>query len=114
MYTDNIVMLNAVTANTTSLAYDITRRGFVTIQFFSTGSGLFTVDESNDGINWITSVGMIDAQGSSAVTLVTSKTATGGVTGSTGVIVPPGFRFIRVNCVAGGGASTAILQTVSN
>jgi hypothetical protein len=59
-YTENIVALNAVTAtvaNTATGIWDVSKRQLKSIQFtassITTRSGVFGVEVSNDGVNWI-------------------------------------------------------------
>ena len=109
VYTDNITVLSAVGSTTTSSAYDISKRQQVTLEFIATGTTTFTVDVSNDGTNWITSVAFLDAKATAVGTYVTSKVVT--VAANEGAIITPGFRFIRVVAATNGGTATAILQT---
>lgn len=59
-FTDNFVVLSAVTAsvaNTAALAYDCSKRQLHSIQFvasaITSGNGAFGVEVSNDGTNWV-------------------------------------------------------------
>ncbi len=59
-YTDNKTLLDAVTvdvANTAATPYDVSKRQLKSIQFtcsgHTSGSGVFGVEVSNDGVNWI-------------------------------------------------------------
>ncbi len=59
-WTDNIKALDAVTtsvANTAALPYDSSKRQLKSIQFtcsgHTSGNGVFGVEVSNDGTNWI-------------------------------------------------------------
>ena len=107
-YTDNIKVLDAVGATTTSSAYDISKRQQVTLQFITAGgTSVFSVDVSNDGTNWITSVAFLDAKQTAVGTFVTSKSV---ASGTEGAVITPGFRFIRVVATWTSGTATAILQ----
>lgn len=112
-FTDNVVMINAVTANTTSDGYDISKRSQIAIQFLAanitTGHAVFTVDVSNDGVNWITGVAFQDVTATTSSTWVTSKTLSSN--GSAGVYVKAGWKLIRVNCtVTSDGSYSAIME----
>jgi hypothetical protein len=59
-YTDNINILNAVTAtvaNTAAPMWDVSKRQLKSIQFSAAAinnrSGVFGVEVSNDGVNWV-------------------------------------------------------------
>lgn len=108
-YTNNITILDAAGATTTSSAYDISLRQFITVQFSATETTTFTIDVSNDGTNWITGVAFLDAKATASTTYVVSKVVT--VAANEGAIVTPGFRFIRVVATTNGGTATAVLQT---
>lgn len=108
-YTDNVLLIDAVGKTTTSSAYDISKRQQVTVEFFTTGTGVFTIDVSNDNTNWITGVAFLDAKATAVGTFVTSKTVTSAA--AEGAIVTPGFRYLRVAVTAQGGNSSAVLQT---
>lgn len=99
-YTDNITMLNAVTATTTSTAYDLSKRQQITATFtaasITSGNGVFTIDASNDGTNWVTGISFRDSKATAVSTWVTSKTIS--ANGSEGAIIQPGFRYYRVVC----------------
>lgn len=107
-YTDNIKIIDAVAATTTSSGYDISKRQLVTLEFISSGTCTFTVDVSNDGSNWITGVAFLDSKATAVGTYVTSKVVT--VAANEGAIITPGFKFIRVVATPNGGNATAILQ----
>lgn len=56
-YTSLETLLDAVTADTTGDGFDVSQRSAKSIQFIaasiSSGNGVFTVDVSNDGTNWV-------------------------------------------------------------
>jgi hypothetical protein len=107
-YTDNIKVLDAVGATTTSSAYDISKRQLVTVQFVTAGgTSAFSIDVSNDGTNWITGIGFYDAATAGVPTAVLTKSV---ASTTAAAIVPPGFRFIRVVATWTSGTASAILQ----
>lgn len=99
-YTNNIVALDAVVVTTTSGAHDLSLRSQITAVFtaadITSGNGVFTVDASNDGTNWVTSIAMRDATATASTTWVTSKTLN--ANSSAAVQIPAGFRLYRVVC----------------
>jgi hypothetical protein len=108
-------MLNAVTITTTSSLYDVSMREQVGLVFtcanHTSGNGVFSVDASNDGTNWVTGIAFVDATSTSSTTYVTSKTLSSNT--SAGVYLPfyP-FRYIRVVCtVTTDGSYTAVMET---
>ena len=114
-FTDNVTLLDAVTATTTSATFDISKRSRVGIVLLAasitSGSGIFTVDLSNDGTNWIQMAAMQDAQATASTTWVTSKTLNANTTA--GLLLPRnGWKAIRINVVrATDGAYTAIMES---
>lgn len=112
-YSDNIVLLNAVSTSTVSDAYDISKRQQVTMQFIASditsGNGVFTLDVSNDGSNWVTGIAFLDAKQTAVSTFVVSKTLSSDI--SEGAIVIPGWKFIRASVLATtDGSYSAIMQ----
>ncbi len=120
-YTDSVDLLtglspsasSGVSVNTIGGAFDVSKRQLITIQFvcsaYTSGDAMFTIDVSNDGTNWITSVAFLDISSTTPTTLVVSKALTSKT--STGTIVQPGWRYIRVNvAVAGTGTYSAFMQ----
>lgn len=97
-YTDNITALSAVTVDTTSSAYDFSKRqqitATITAASISSGNGIFSFDVSNDATNWVTGIAVKNAVTTAQATLVTSVTLSSNT--SVGVIIPAGFRFYRV------------------
>lgn len=112
-FTTNVPAINAVTTTTTSDGFDVSQRQQITVQFIAasitTGNGVFSIDASNDGTNWITGISFQDALATASTTWITSKTLT---TNSTaGVYVKAGWRFIRIKCVVtSDGTYTGIIQ----
>lgn len=107
-FTDNITVLNAVGATTTSDKYDISKRQQVTCQFISAGgTSVFTIDVSNDGTNWVTGVAFLDAAATAVGTYVTSKSV---ASTTAGAIITPGFRYIRVVATWTSGTATAVIE----
>ena len=112
-FTDNSPLLNSVTATTTSVGFDVSKRQQVTLQFvasgITSGNGVFSVDASNDGTNWITGIAFQDATATASNTLVTSKTLSSNTTA--GAYVEPGWRYIRAKCtVTTDGTYSAIIE----
>jgi hypothetical protein len=104
---------SGVSANTVGGAYDISKRQLITIQFvctaYTSGDAMFTIDVSNDGTNWINSIAFVDATSVTPTTPIVSKAITSKT--STGVIVQPGWRYIRANvAVAGVGTYSAFME----
>ncbi len=108
-YTNNIDMLTGaspaegsvgVTITTTSQAYDVSLRSQISVQFrcanHTSGNGAFSIDASNDGTNWVTSIAVQDATATASATFITSVTLS--ANGSHGIYVPKGWRFIRAVC----------------
>lgn len=96
-------LLSAVTSTTTSSSFEIGEADKISLQFIasaiSAGNGVFTVDVSNDGDNWIaynrmnSNVTDTNAQTDTRVASVTLSSNTNAI-----VTFPIGdaFRFIRV------------------
>lgn len=121
-YTDSINVLNAVTAdvaNTAAPAYDCSKRQLKSIQFtcsgHTSGNGVFGVEVSNDGVNWVVynrlipNVAGTNAQTDAHVVAPTLSTNTSSI-----YFFPTSdvFRFIRVFVdVTTDGVYTASLQT---
>lgn len=100
------VLLNAVTATTTSRGIGVDNASNVSIQFQATGitsgNGVFTIDVSNDeGANWVTynrlnsNVTNTNAQMDTRVASLTLN-----ISGGSMVFIPAGdtFGLIRVKC----------------
>ncbi len=94
----------AWTTSTTSSGFGGNVFGKASLQFTaastSSGNGVFTVDASNDGTNWVaynrltTNVTNTNAQTDTRVASVTLNSNTSSI-----VILPDPFAFYRVNCV---------------
>lgn len=86
-----------VTADTTGVAFDVSKRQQIVVQFVcanhSSGNGVFTIDGSNDGSTWTTGLALEDLTSTTPATRVTSVTLN--ANGAKAVSVPPGWRFIR-------------------
>ena len=100
-FSTNVKMLDAVTVDTTSQAFDVSKRQQITIQFLcanhSSGNGVFTVDATNDDVanaNWITGISFQDSKATTVGTWVVSSTLS--ANGSNGIYIPGGWRYIRV------------------
>ncbi|MES2006911.1 MAG: hypothetical protein V4436_02250 [Patescibacteria group bacterium] len=115
-YTTNVRMLDAVTVDTTSQAFDVSKRQQITIQLIcanhTSGNGVFTVDATNDDVannNWVTGISFRDAKATASTTWVVSETLS--ANGNAGIYVPGGWRFIRVVLdVTTDGTYTAIME----
>lgn len=119
-FSSNQIVLDAVVATTTSLAQDVSMRISRSIQFIASsitsGNGVFTVDVSNDGTNWVpynrltTNVTNTNAQTDARVASVTLSSNTSAI-----VFFPVGdyFRYLRVTVTrTTDGAYSAILQSI--
>lgn len=94
-------LLNAVTATTTSLGMPVIFSGRGSVQFvagsITSGNGVFTVDVSNDGVNWIaynrltTNVANTNAQFDTRVASVTLSSNTSAI-----VFIPDPVVYFRV------------------
>jgi hypothetical protein len=108
-FTDNITVIDAVAATTTSAAYDVSKREQITLHFITAGgTSVFSVDASNDGTNWVTGIAFKDATQTTGSTLAVSKSV---ASSTAGAIVPAGFRYIRVVATYTSGTATAVLES---
>jgi hypothetical protein len=116
-FTDNITALGAVTADTTSDAYDLSKREQITATLtaadISAGNGVFTVDVCNGDFtvaaNWITGIAFKNAVTTTTTTLVTSLTLSTNTTA--GIIIPAGFRYYRIKVdVTTDGTYSAVIE----
>lgn len=107
-FTNNIDLLTGVTpaeksagvtVDTTGEPFDVSLREQIIIQFtaenITSGNGVFTVDGSNDGANWVTGLAVQDLSATASATYVTSVTLSSDT--SKAVKVPAGWRFIRAD-----------------
>lgn len=112
------VLLDAVTATTTSAGVGVDNASRLSIQVFAanitSGSATFTVDVSNDATNWVaynrltSNVTNTNAQTDTRIASVVLNTNAGSM-----LFIPPGdtFNFIRVKTTLNnnvGGAYSAI------
>lgn len=115
--TNSKILLNAITSTTTSASFPTGPNGITSLQFVcanhTSGNGVFTVDVSNDGVNWTaynkltTNVTNTNAQTDTRVASVTLSSNTSSV-----VSIPESFSFIRVTCtVTTDGTYTATILT---
>lgn len=121
MYTSNLIALNAVAADTTSEIFDVSQRELKSIQFIAasitSGNGVFTVEVSNDGTNFIAYNRLVDnltKTNTQTDTYVASCTLSSNT--SKIYFFPDGdyFRFIRVLVnMTTDGAYSAILEAGS-
>ena len=92
-------VFSAKTATTTSAGIPIEPYQDITIQFLaaaiSSGNGVFTIDGSNDGQNWVTGISFQDVTATASATYVTSKTLSSNTTAA-GYLRNCGFKLIRV------------------
>jgi len=124
-FTDSIDLLTGtapaelsvgVTTTTTSSKFDVSQRDQIVVQFVCTnhaaGNGVFSLDGSNDGVNWTTGLACQDLTSTNATTYVTSKT----LSSNTSAMVRPtqGFRFIRCLCtITTDGTYNAFMESSS-
>lgn len=79
-FTDSVHTINAITAagTTTGTPIDVSMREKVSFTFqcanHSSGNGVFSIDGSNDGTNWVTGLAFQDVTATASTTYVTSKT----------------------------------------
>ena len=116
-FSGSAVGINALT-NTgvnTGTMLDVSMREqigiIITCANHAAGNGVFTVDASNDGTNWVTGIAVLDATQTTSTTYVVSKTLSSNTTG--GFYIPFfAFKFIRVNVnVTTDGTYTATLMS---
>ncbi len=84
-----------VTGNTTGSMVDVSLRSQQTVQYYvGSGTGTFSIDGSNDGKNWVTSIATQDLTSTASATFITSvvNLASGN---SKMVKIPNGIRYIR-------------------
>ncbi len=94
--------INATTVSidsTTTKVLDVSMREQIGIVFtcasHASGNGVFSVDGSNDGTNWVTGLAMVDATATASTTYVTSKTLSSNTT--VGMYLPFfAFRYMRL------------------
>jgi hypothetical protein len=120
-FTDNLVALNAVTAdvaNTAATPFDVSKRQKMSIQFtcagHSSGNGVFGVEVSNDGVNWVVYNRLIaNVAGDNTKTDAKSAAPTLSTNTSSIYFFPEGdyFKMIRVFIdVTTDGAYSAIIE----
>jgi len=118
LYTDSLDMLTGtapaeasvgVTGTTTGVTCDVSKRRQISVAFRSAnGTGTYSIDGSNDGGSWVTSIACTDTQGTALSTGTTSVIVASTIKA---VYVPPGFRYIRaVVAVPAGGTHFAYLH----
>lgn len=109
-------LIQGVTATTTSPAFNVENLTQITVILDGNGitasnTGTLTIDASNDGINWVTSIGFIDMQATNKSTaLVNSKVTSGTGSQAVGALLSSDFgaKIIRatVTVALGGGVGT--------
>ena len=113
-FTTQVTMLDAVTVDTTSSGFDVSKRQQIAIIFkaasITSGNGIFTIDGSTDGTNWVAGLAMQPATTTTSPgTYVTSVTLSSNTTA--GVYVPCGWKEIRVKVdLTTDGAYSAIMH----
>jgi hypothetical protein len=110
--------LNGVTSTTTGTVIDVSLREKLSFVFLctghSSGNGVFTIDGSNDGTNWVTSIAFQDATATASTTFVTSKTLSSNTTAG-GYFPFVQFRYLRfVITVTTDGAYSVFAQDYGN
>lgn len=120
MFTTQYALLDAVTADTTGEAVEVGMRGKLSVQFIAdvtSGNGVFTIEVSNDGTNWVQYNRLNDnltntnTQGDTRVASCTLSSDTNKI-----YFFPEGdhFRYIRAKVdVTTDGTYSAILHAVS-
>ncbi len=106
--------ISAVTGTTTGTVLDVSMREQVgiicTCDAFTSGSGTFTVDGSNDGTNFVTGLAFVDATATASITYVTSKALTSATSAAIYLPLYP-FKLIRIKCtVSGTGTYSATME----
>lgn len=104
LYTDNLTPISAVgIGTTTSTGIDISKREQVSFQFIAgsitSGNGVFSVDASNDGTNWVAGIAFQDSTSANSTTWVTAKTLSSNTT-VMGFLPMAPYRLIRYKVVA--------------
>lgn len=105
MYTDFFngaaTGINAITATgtTTGTVLDVSMREQLSAVFtcanHSSGNGVFSIDASDDGTNWVTGIAFVDATATASTTYVTSKTLNSNTSAAIYLPLFP-FRFVRI------------------
>lgn len=105
MYTDYFdgtkTGINAITATgtTTGTVLDMSMREQISAVFtcaaHASGNGVFSIDASDDGTNWVTGIAFVDATSTNSTTYVTSKTLSSNTSAAVYLPFFP-FRFMRV------------------
>jgi len=93
--------INGVTATgtTTGTVIDVSMRDTVGAVFtcsgHTAGNGVFSIDASNDGTNWVTGVAFADATATASTTYVTSKTLNSNTSAAVYIPFFP-FKLMRI------------------
>ena len=94
-------LLSAVTATTTSAGENTENLRDITVLLFASditsGNGAFAFDATNDGTNWVTGIGFLDAKATARTTFVTSLSVTSNTVPQM-ALIPGGYKMIRVVC----------------
>ena len=112
-YTDQVILHDGISSTATSQPYDVSKRQLVSVQFtcntYTSGGGIFTIDASNNGTDWVTGIAFLDSKATATGTSVVSKTVSSA--SAQLAIVPPNYAYIRVVCtISGTGTYTATLE----
>ncbi len=96
-YSTQVTMLDAVTADTTSAGYDVSKRQQIVVEFVcanhTSGNGVFTIDGTTDGTNWVTGIAVQDVTATASTTWVNSMTLS--ANGTSACYVKAGWKEIR-------------------
>ena len=91
--------INGVSTTTTGTVFDVSLREKMSFVFtcasHTSGNGVFTIDGSNDGTNWVTSIAFQDATSTAATTFITSKTLSSNTTAGGYLPFVP-FKMMRI------------------
>jgi hypothetical protein len=121
MFTTQVALLNAVTEDKTGDTFEVGMRSKISVQFIASGvtsgNGVFTIEVSNDGINWVQynrlndNLANSNTQGDTRVASCTLNSNTNKI-----YFFPEGdhFRYVRAKVdVTTDGTYSALLHAVS-
>ena len=93
------IVFSAKTADFTSNGISVEAYSQISFHFLaesiSSGNGVFSIEGSNDGTNWITGLAFQDATATASATWVASKTLSSN-TSAGGYLPTCGFKMLRV------------------
>ncbi len=121
MFTTNDTMLNAVTATATSGGFVVAERKKLSIQVIAasitSGNSVFTIDISNDNVNWVSYKRInSNATNTNAQTDTRVASVTLSSNGTAMILFPydDHFKYVRITAtITTDGAYTAILSAVA-